>query len=126
MFLIACVYFLVVAGLGEGSVYTSVGALLCFVAVALAFKKDLLVTPPWRTASAAFALIIFVAQLISNANSNTSPNIYSISSTLVNGALLLLFAGVLLATSRDMMRKSSSEEDEEEEKKPAKKLTYQV
>ena len=125
MFLIAGVYFLAVAGLGEGSVYTSVGALLCFVAVALTLKQNLLVTAPWRTASAAFALIIFVAQVIANANSNSS-NIYSISSTLLNGAFLLLFAGVLLATSREMMRKSDSEDDEEEEKKPAKKLTYQV
>lgn len=125
MFLIAGIYFLAVAGLGEGSVYTSVGALFCFVSVALALKQNLLVTAPWRTASATFALIIFVAQVIANANSSSS-NIYSISSTLVNGALLLLFVGVLLATSREMMRKSDSEDDEEEEKKPAKKLTYQV
>jgi hypothetical protein len=127
MFVIAGIYFIVVAGLGEGSAYSAIGALFCFVAVVLMVWKDLMVTAPWRTAAAAFSLVLFLGQLVANATSTSTASAYSITSTVVNGALFVLFLGVLLSASRDMMRKSTSEEeDEKEDKKEAKRLTYQV
>jgi hypothetical protein len=127
MFVIAGIYFIAVAALGEGSAYSAIGALLCLVAVVLMLWKDLIVTAPWRTASAAFSLVLFLGQLIANATSTSAATVYSIASTIVNGALFVLFLGVLLSTSREMMRKSTSEEeDQKEEKKETKKLTYQV
>ena len=96
-----------------------------FIAVGLVAKKDLLITGPWRTASAAFSLVIFAAQILANAYSSSFSNAYVIVSTLINGAFLILFIGVVLTTSRDIMRKSENEEPEEE-KKESKKITYEV
>ena len=62
MFLLAGIYFAAVAALGEGSQYSAIGAIVCFIAVGLVLKKDLLITGPWRTATAAFSLVIFIAQ----------------------------------------------------------------
>ena len=125
MFLLAAIYFVAVAALGEGSEYSAVGAVLCFLAVGLVVKKDLLITGPWRAATAAFSLVIFAAQIFANVYSSSSANVYLVGSTLINGAFLVLFIGVVLTTSRDIMRKSK-EEEPEEEKKESKKLTYQV
>jgi uncharacterized membrane protein len=125
MFLIAAIYFIAVAALGEGSAYTVVGAVLCLIAIGLAVGPKLVVASPWRAASAAFCVVIFLAQIMANGHSNSAANIYTVSSTILNGALLILLAGVLLSTSRDMMKKPG-EEEEEEEKKPAKKITYQI
>ena len=125
MFLLAGIYFAAVAALGEGSEYTAVGAVLCFIAVGLVVKKDLLITGPWRAATAAFSLVIFAAQIFANVYSSSPSNVYLIGSTLINGVFLILFIGVVLTTSRDIMRKSE-EEEPEEEKKESKKLTYQV
>ena len=125
MFLLAGIYFAAVAVLGEGSLYSLIGAILCFVAVGLEFKKDLLITGPWRAATASYAFVIFAAQLLANAYSNSFLNVYTVSSTLINSAFLVLFLGVVFSVFRDIMRKSE-EEEPEEEKKESKKLTYQV
>jgi hypothetical protein len=125
MFLIAGIYFAVVAALGEGSQYSAVGALLCFVAIGLAVMKDWPITGPWRTATAAFSFVIFASQVLANAYSTSLSTASVLGSTLINGALMILFVGVLLTTSRDIMRKPE-EEEPEEEKKETKKLTYEV
>ncbi|MHB2036949.1 MAG: hypothetical protein ACYCPW_09455 [Nitrososphaerales archaeon] len=125
MFLLAGIYFALVAGLGEGSVYSIIGAILCFVAVGLAFNKSMIITGPWRAATAAFSLVMFAAQVIANANSSSLSNLYAVSSILINGAFLILFLGVIFAVTRDIMRKSEAEEPDQE-KKESKKLTYQI
>lgn len=125
MFLLAGIYFVIVAALGEGSQYTAIGAVLCFIAIGLFLKKDLVVTGPWRAATAAFSFVIFAAQVIANVYSKSFSNSYIIGSTLINGAFLILFIGVILTTSREITRKAV-EEDVEEEKKESKKLTYEV
>ncbi len=123
--LLAGVYFAAVAALGEGSLYSIAGTILCFIAVGLALKKDFVFTGPWRVATAAFSFVIFTGQVIANVSSPSFSNIYTVGSTLINGAFLFVFIGVILTTSRGIMKKSKDEESEEEEK-PTKKLTYQV
>jgi len=125
MFLLAGIYFALVAGLGEGSVYSIIGAILCFVAVGLAFTKSMMVTGPWRAATAAFSLIMFAAQVIADADSSFHSNLYVIISILINGAFLILFLGVTFAVTRNIMRKQEQEEPDQE-KKESKKLTYQI
>ncbi len=126
MFLVAGIYFLTVAGLGEGSVYSAIGTLLCFVAAGLAIRKDLIVAAPFRTATAAFSAVVFLGQIVADTTSTSGANVYTIGSAVINSTLFVLFVGVLLSASRDMMRAPSSEEDEKEEKKESKRLTYQV
>lgn len=124
MFLLAGLYFVIVAGLGEGSEYTALGGVLCFIAVVLEVRKEWFVTGPWRAATAAFASVVFVAQLVANAYASSFDNVYQIGSTVLNGVFLILFAGVVLVTTRDIGRKS--EEESAEEVKESKKLTYEV
>jgi cbb3-type cytochrome oxidase subunit 3 len=125
MFLLAGIYFVAVAALGEGSRYSVIGAVICFVAVGLAIRKDLFVTGPWRAATAAFATVVFAAQIVANMYSSSFANAYVVGSTLLNGAFLILFLGVVLTTFHEIMRKSKDEE-KTEEKKESKKLTYEV
>jgi len=125
MFLLAGIYFALVAGLGEGSVYAIIGAILCFVAVGVTFTKNLFITGPWRAATAAFSLVVFAAQVVADVDSGSLSNLYVISSILINGAFLILFLGVTFAVTRNIMRKQEQEE-QYQEKKESKKLTYQI
>ena len=60
------VYFLIVAGINQGSPYTVIGAILCFIAVGLSFEKDLFFAAPWRLATAAFSMFVLLVQLASD------------------------------------------------------------
>ena len=124
MFLLAAVYFLAVAALGEGSTYAVSGTALCLLAVVANLRKTV-VSDPWRVATASFSLVLFVVQLGADFTSKAQSNPSNIASTLINGAFFLLFLGVLLSTTRVMLRKATDEE-EEETPKESKKLTYEV
>lgn len=124
MFLLAAIYFLAVAVIGEGSTYAAAGTALCLLAIVANFRKTV-VSDPWRVATASFSLVLFVVQLGADFTSKAFYNASIISSTLINGAFFLLFLGVLLSTTRVMLRKAT-EEEEEEAPKESKKLTYEV
>ena len=127
IFIVTGLYFVVVAAIGEGSVYTVIGALLCFVSAGLVLVKDMVISWPWRLATAAFSIVILIAQLGSDFTvANLSATV--VASVIVNGAFFILMLGVLLSTGRDMTAKEEREEEEEpeEEISKKKKLTYEI
>jgi membrane-bound ClpP family serine protease len=123
LFLIAGLYFIILAALGESSVYVSLGAVVCFIAALLSLKMDLFFAGAWRVASAVFVVILTVAQLVTVGFSGVASSIV-VASGFVNGALFILFVGVLLSVSKEVSKKAKKEEEEEEKK--SKKLTYEV
>lgn len=123
MFLLAAIYFLGVAALGEGSTYSVAGTVVCLLAIAASLSKTI-VSDPWRVATASFSLVLFVVQIGANVTSEAAYSLTGISSTLINGAFFILFLGVLLSTTRAMLREAT--EEEEEAPKESKKLTYEV
>ena len=127
IFIVTGLYFLVVAAIGEGSIYTVAGALLCFISAGLVLARGMLISWPWRLATAAFSIVILLAQLGADFTvSNPSPTV--VASVIVNGALFILMLGVLLWTGKDMTAKEGEEEEEEEEEQESKKkkLTYEI
>ena len=126
IFLVTGVYFAIVAADGEGSGYTAVGAILCFVSVGLALEKDWVFSWPWRLATAAFSALVLLVQLASDFTvSNASPIIAA--SVVINGALFILILGDLLWTAKDLTtREGEEEEEEEEQESKKKKLTYEI
>jgi membrane protein implicated in regulation of membrane protease activity len=127
IFIVTGLYFLAVAAIGEGSVYSVVGGLLCFISAGLAAEKDWIFSWPWRLATAAFSAVILVVQLGSDFTvSNASAVI--VASVLINGVLFLLMVGLLLVTAKDLVTREGEEEEEEEEEPEAKKkrLTYEI
>ena len=124
MFLLATIYFIVVALLGEGSTYSVAGAILCSLAIIVSFWQTI-ISGPWRVATASFSLVLFVVQLAADLASSDLYNATTLGSTLINGAFFLLFLGVLLSTARDILRRSTEEEDQEKPKE-SKKLTYEI
>ena len=126
-YVIAAIYFIAVSALGEATAYSISAAILCLVSVPLSLKKDWFFSVPFRVATAAFAIILFMGQLVASSTS-------VLSAFLINGVLLVIFLGVFLSAIRDSMKKESKEEKEEEEKeeeldkkkREAKKLTYEV
>lgn len=124
MFIIAGLYFILLAALGESSIYGVIATLFCLVSVAVDFKKDLFFSGPWRVATAIFIIVLTSAQLISLFMTSTASAI-AIESILVNGVVFVLFLGVLLATARDITKKAA-DSDENEPTKEAKKLTYEI
>jgi len=121
------VYFAIVGAAGEGSVYTLIGAILCFASFALTFEKDWVFATPWRLATAAFSIAVLVVQVASDL---TVANLSAIiaGSILVNGALFLLMLGVLLSIAREVTAsdRESEEDQEEEPEAKKKKLTYEI
>ncbi|MDA4111724.1 MAG: hypothetical protein OK439_04245 [Thaumarchaeota archaeon] len=125
IFIVTGIYFALVAGLQEGSTYTAVGAVLCFVAAGLAFEKDWFITAPWRVATAVFCIAVLVTQIAVNATAvNTSSVV--VASTIVNGAFFLLVLGVLLSAAKEMITREKPEDQEEEPESKKKKLTYEI
>ena len=121
------VYFAVVAGLQEGSTYTEIGAIICFIAAGLAFEKDLFITGPWRLGTAAFSIVLFLTQLGSDFTAaKAGPAV--IASAVINGVLFVLVLGVLLWTAKDMTTREEIKEEAEEieNSKKKKKLTYEI
>ena len=124
MFLLAAIYFLVVAVLGEGSIYSIAGTVLCLIAIFASLWKSP-VSGPWQVATASFSLVLFVVQLGADVTSKDPYGTSTLVSTLINGAFFFLFFGVLLSTARGIMRKSTEEVDEAKTKE-SKKLTYEI
>lgn len=124
MFLLAAIYFLAVALVGESTIYAIAGTVLCLLAMIASLWKSP-VSGPWRVATASFALVLFVVQLGADIASKDPYGTATLASTLINGAFFLLFLGVLLSTARDILRKSTGEEDEDRPKE-SKKLTYEI
>jgi hypothetical protein len=127
VFLVTGIYFAGVAGAGQGSIYTLVGALLCFVSVGLALEKDWFFSEPWRVATAAFSMVILVAQLGADFTVSNLSAAVAVS-VLLNGVLFVLIVGVLLFTARDLVRGGEEQEEEEPEEQESKKkkLTYEI
>ena len=120
------IYFALVAGLREGSPYTAVGAILCFISVGLAFEKDLFFAWPFRLATAAFSIVVLLAQLGSDFTV-ANPSATIVASALINGILFILVLGVLIWTGKDLTTREKKEEEEEEEpESKKKKLTYEI
>ena len=127
VFIITGVYFAIVAATGEASVYTAVGAVLCFVSAALAYRDELFFSSAWRIATAAFSMVVLLAQ-VSVDFTVTNPSAIVIASILVNGVLFVLMLGVLLIVGRDLTVSRENEEEKEEEQTESKKkrLTYEI
>ncbi len=126
VFLVTGLYFVIVAAIGEGSVYTVLGGILCFISAGLAVEKDWFLSAPWRLATAAFSIIILLAQLGTDFTvSNLTAAV--VVSVIINGALFLLLAGVFLWTAKDLTtREEKEEEEQEEEESKKKRLTYEI
>jgi hypothetical protein len=128
IFIVTGLYFLIVGAAGEGSIYTVVGAILCFLSVGMVFVKDLFFAQPWRLATAAFSAFVLLVQ---TSVAFTVPNASAVvvASILVNGALFILMLGNVLWISKDMIggrRETEEEEKEEEPESKKKKLTYEI
>jgi hypothetical protein len=125
VFIVTGIYFLIVAGLDEGSPYTVIGAILCFIAVGLSFEKDLFFAWPWRLATAAFSILVLLVQLGSDFTF-VNTNAAVVASGFINGILFILDLGVLIWTGKDMTAREKKEEEDEEPESKKKKLTYQI
>ena len=125
MFLVAAIYFVIIAVLGEGSIYSTVGTLICIIAVLFSLRKTIYFVAPWRVASASFASAMFVSQVIANSYAGNFSSYLIATSTLINGILFILFLGVLLVTAKEM-KKETKEEKPKQEKKSAQKITYEI
>jgi hypothetical protein len=122
--LLTGVYFAIVAGLNEGSPYTAIGAILCFIAVGLSFEKELFFAWPWRLATAAFSILVLLVQIAADFTFvNASASV--VASGIINAILFVLDLGVLLWTGKDLTTREREEEEEEPESKK-KKLTYEI
>jgi membrane protein implicated in regulation of membrane protease activity len=126
IFIITGLYFAIVAAIGEGSVYIALGAVLCFVSVGLILEKDWFFSWPWRLATAAFSIVVLLAQLGADFTVS-NPSAVVVASILVNGILFILLVGVFLWNAKDLTtREEEEEEEEEEEPERKKKLTYEI
>ncbi len=112
VFLGGGVYFVVVAILGEATIYSIVPAVFCFIAFALSFAESAYISGPWRVATAVSVLIISAGQDISSIIGGSISDYYTIATILINGLLFVLFCGVLLSSAREIT-KLKTEEDEE-------------
>lgn len=121
-------YFGVVAAAGEGSIYTLIGAILCFVSAGLALEKDWFFSWPWRLATAAFSIVVLLTQLGADFTVS-NPSAIVVASVIVNGVIFLLVLGVLIWTAKDLTTREGEEEEEKEEEETEskkKKLTYEI
>ncbi|HZW58151.1 MAG TPA: hypothetical protein VFF30_17820 [Nitrososphaerales archaeon] len=132
VFILAGIYFLVIAATNEGSPYSAIATVLCFISAGLDIRKEWFFSSPFRIASSVFVLILLASQLISIAYAPASTP-EAIVSAVVNGVLFVMFLGVALSCLSDAVKKESEEEKEEEareaeseRKREAKKLTYEV
>ena len=123
-FLLAGVYFAALAGLGESTVYAVIATVICFISIALSYRKSWFFSGPWRVASSVFVLVLTVSQLISTSLAVAFSNV-EIGSALINGAIFVVFLGVLLSTSREVA-KTTTEREEKEAKKETKRITYEI
>lgn len=112
VFLIGGVYFAIVGVLGEATIYSVIPAVLCFIAVALSFRESLYFTGPWRVATALSVLILLAGQEFSSLSGGSISDYYTIATIVVNGALFVVFCGVLLSSAREVTKLENGEEEE--------------
>jgi hypothetical protein len=115
VFLIGGVYFVIVAVLGESTMYAIIPAVLCFIAIALSFQKSFYFTGPWRVATAVSVLILSVGQVVSSLSGGSTSDYYTIATVVLNGVLFILFCGVLLSSAREVTKLEGGEEEKVEE-----------
>jgi hypothetical protein len=126
VFIVTGVYFALVAALQQGPPYAAVGAVLCFVAAALAYDLEWFFAGPWRVATVVFCLAVLATQLGSNFLA-VNPSGIIVASIIVNGILFVALLGVLLSTAKEMVSREDEEEEVEEERETKKKkLTYEI
>jgi hypothetical protein len=115
VFIIGGVYFVIVSALGEATIYSIVPAILCFISVTLSLREGLYFTGPWRVATAVSVLALLAGQEFSSLNGVIVSNYYTIATVVLNGALFVLFCGVLLSTAREVTKLERREEEQLEE-----------
>lgn len=103
MFLLGGIYFALLAVLSETTIYTTIPAGLCFIAFGLGLKADWLFSSPWRVATAVLVIALTSVQEAANLSVESAGDIYIVSSTLINGIILVLFLGVLLQTLKNVV-----------------------
>lgn len=114
VFLIGGVYFAIVAGLGEATIYSLFLSVLCFLSVVFAVRQGFYLTGPWRVASAVAVVALLAGQEVAIFESSFLTDAFAAGTIVLNGALLFLFIGVLLSSAREVTRQKPSEEEEEE------------
>lgn len=114
-FLAGGVYFAAIAASQEATIYTAIVAVLCFVSVLFSLRESFHFSGPWRVASSVAVLVLLAGQEIASFRSGGGTDAYSIGVVLLNGALLVVFLGVLLSSSREVTRQETKEEAEERE-----------
>lgn len=115
--LIGGVYFLLLAALGQASIYSVIPAALCFISFVLAYRDDLFFSDPFRISTSVFVLILLIAEEYS-AFSAFAFNAVTVASIIVNGVLFFLFMGCTLSILRHLAKVREEEMEEEEEEKP--------
>ncbi len=123
--LLGGIYFATLAGAHEATIYSIIPAILCFVAFGLGIQSKWLLSRPWRTATAAFVIILLVVQLAADFAVANASDYYAMASILINGALLILFLGVLLSTLKGSVTQERKERDEEQVRRPLSRQTAQ-
>jgi hypothetical protein len=113
VFIIGGIYFVTVAGLGEATIYSLVPAVLCFIAVAISLREGLYFTGPWKVATSVSVLVLLAGQEFSTLSGPVVFNYYTIGTVILNGALFVLFLGVLLSSAREVTKVEHGEEEEE-------------
>ncbi|MHB8565892.1 MAG: hypothetical protein ACYC7D_14230 [Nitrososphaerales archaeon] len=130
VFLLGGLFFLGVAALNEGSFYSVIASVLCFVSIGLALTGNLFFAGPFRVASAVFVLGLVISQLAADVFIADLGALSAVASILLNGAMFILFLGLTLTSLYPLLKHESKEEEEEEEledqPKKKKKLTYEV
>jgi hypothetical protein len=117
IFLVGGIYFAILAGVGQASLYAIAPAILCFISFALSLREDLFFTNPFRIATAIFVLILLFAQEYASLSSFIADSIV-IASIIVNGVFFILFIGCTLSVASGIVRVETEEEKEEEEERP--------
>ena len=134
VYLLAGLFFIAVSALDEGSVYSVVAAVLCFVSIGLALKEqDWFFASPFRVATAVFVLALTITQLYADFSSPDPSALATAGSVVINGVLFIVFLGVTMVALHPILKLESEEEKKEreeeearEQKKKAKKITYEV
>lgn len=109
MFLLGGIYFALLAAFNETTIYATIPASLCFIAFGLGFKADWLFSSPWRVATAVLVIALTSVQEAANLSVESAGDIYTVSSTLINGIMLVLFLGVLLQTLKNVVGRGREE-----------------
>jgi hypothetical protein len=115
IFLIGGCYFVIVAALGEATIYSVFLSVLCFLSFLFSFREGLYFAGPWRVATSTAVLILLAGQEVVSFGALSSADTFSALIIILNGILFVVFFGVLLSTSREVTKQKSSEQEIESE-----------